>query len=318
MGVTFLAFLISFVFVPNPTLAWAGLKSTEAARAALAARYHLNDPIPVQYYYYLVNLLRGNWGVVPSSGRPVLADIEFFFPATAELAITSLIITIIVGIPLGVLASVYHNRKPDHIVRFFYLAGYSSPPFLVALIVIILFGYTLKIFPTEGQLSTYLVPPTRITGMYIVDSLLTGNWVDLKDAVWHILLPATALSLTYFGVVTRVTRASMIEVLQRDFIRAAYAKGLSSRVVILSHALRNSLISTVTVLGLLLGSLLGGTVVIETIFQWPGIGYYATQAILNFDFPAVIGCTLIFALAVVLANLLADVLYAVLDPRIKI
>jgi peptide/nickel transport system permease protein len=266
----------------------------------------------------MANLVTGNWGVVPSSGRPVLNDVQFFFPATIELALASIIITILIGIPLGVLAARYHNRNVDHSIRFFYLAGYSSPPFFVALVALFIFGYVGKIFPTQGELSPSLAAPARITGMYLVDSLVTGNWPVFQDAAWHIILPAAALSLTYFGVVTRVTRASMLEVIQKDFIRAAYAKGLTGRTVIFKHALRNALIPTTTVLGLLLGALLGGTVVIETIFQWPGIGYYAVQSIVSYDFPAVIGTTLIFTLAVVIANLIADILYAVLDPRIKI
>jgi peptide/nickel transport system permease protein len=318
IGVTFITFLLSFVFVPNIAVAWLGLRSTAASRAALAASYHLNDPVWTQYYYYMSNLLHGNWGTIPGSGVPVLYDIELFFPATVELALASLAMTIIVGIPLGVIAARYHNRKADHSIRLFYLAGYSSPPFFIALLALLIFSYTLNLFPTQGELSTYLAPPTRITGMYIVDSLLTGNWPVFQNAVWHIILPAAALSLTYFGVVAKVTRASMLEVLQKDFIRASYAKGLTGRTVITRHALRNALIPTTTVIGVLLGSLFGGTVVIETIFQWPGIGYFATQAIENYQFPAVIGTTLIFTLAVVFGNLIADILYAILDPRIKI
>jgi ABC-type dipeptide/oligopeptide/nickel transport system permease component len=318
IGVTFITFLLSFVFVPNVVVAWLGLKSSAAAKAALIASYHLNNPVYVQYYYYMSNLLHGNWGIIPGTGVPVLYDIEFFFPATVELAIASIIITIIIGIPMGVLAAMYHNRKADHSIRILYLSGYSSPPFFVALLSLLVFGYIFKIFPTQGELSSYLHPPTRITGMYIVDSLITGNWPVFQNTVWHIVLPATALSLTYFGVVSKITRASMLEVLQKDFIRASYAKGLTGRVVIYKHALRNALIPTTTVLGLLLGALLGGTVVIESIFQWPGIGFFATQAIENYQFPAVIGTTLIFTLAVVLGNLIADILYAVLDPRIKV
>ena len=318
LGVTFLSFLISFVFVPNPVRAWAGPHANPQAIAALAARYHLNDPIWVQYYSYMANLITGNWGVVPSSGRPVLSDVAFFFPATVELALAAFVITMLIGIPLGVLAARYHNRTVDHSIRFLYLAGYASPPFLVALAALLIFGYMTGLFPTQGELSTSLAPPIRITGMYIIDGLLTGNWPVFKDAVWHVFLPATALSLTYFGVVTRVTRASMLEVLQKDFIRACYSRGLTGRTVIFKHALRNALIPTTTVLGLLLGGLLGGAVVIETIFQWPGIGYYVVQSIESYDFPAVIGTTLIFAMAVVFANLIADIMYAILDPRIKI
>jgi ABC-type dipeptide/oligopeptide/nickel transport system permease component len=318
IGVTFITFVISFLLVPDVARAWAGLRATPAAIAALSVRYHLQDPVYVQYYYYMVNLITGNWGVVPSSGLPVLVDIKLFFPATVELALASILITTVMGIPLGVLAAMYHDRKADHAIRLFYLGGYSSPPFLVALIVTLVFGYTLKIFPVQGELSQSLAFPTRITGMVIVDALLTANWPVFKDAVWHIILPAVSLSLIYFGVVTRVTRASMLEVFQKDFVRGSYAKGLSRRTVILRHALRNALIPTVTVLGLVLGQLLGGAIVIETIFQWPGIGLFATQSITSYDFPAVIGVTLLFALGVVVANLIADLFYAVLDPKIKV
>jgi peptide/nickel transport system permease protein len=154
--------------------------------------------------------------------------------------------------------------------------------------------------------------------MYIIDSLLTGNWVDFTDSLSHIVMPAVALALFNFGIVTRVARSSMLEVFQKDFIRGAYAKGLSKQTVVYKHALRNAMISTITVIGLVLGSLLGGTIVIETIFLWPGIGYYSTQAIENFDFPAVMGVVVLFTLGVVLANLVADVLYAVVDPRIRV
>jgi ABC-type dipeptide/oligopeptide/nickel transport system permease component len=318
LGVTFFTFLISFVFVPNVATTWLGLRSTPAARAALAAEFHLNDPIWVQYYYYMSNLIHGNWGTIPGSGQPILYSIELFFPATVELALASIVITIIIGIPLGVLAARYHNTKGDHSIRFLYLAGYSSPPFLVALLTLLVFGYIFKLFPTQGELTVGLSPPARITGMYVVDSILTANWRVFENAVWHLILPAAALSLTYFGVVAKITRASMLEIMQKDFIRAAYAKGLRARTVIFKHALRNALIPTVTILGLLLGGLLGGTVVIEQIFQWPGIGLFATQAVENYDFPAVIGTTLIFTLAVVAGNLIADILYAVLDPRIKV
>jgi peptide/nickel transport system permease protein len=318
LGVTFVTFLISFVFTPDVARAWAGLRASQATLDALRLRYHLNDPIYVQYYYYMINLFTGNWGLDPNSGRPVISEVAFFFPATLELALASIIITVAVGIPLGVLAAMYHGRKADHAVRLTYLAGYSSPPFFVALLVIFIFGYVLQIFPTQGELSPNLAFPASITGMVIVDSALTLNWPVFADAVWHIVLPATALSLIYFGIITRITRASMLDILQKDFIRGTFATGLSKRTVIIKHAVRNALIPTITVLGLVLGQLLGGAIVIETIFQWPGIGLYATQSIESYDFPAIIGVTVLFALGVVVANLIADILYALLDPRIKL
>jgi len=212
----------------------------------------------------------------------------------------------------------HQNKKLDHSIRVIYLAGFSSPPFFVALLFLFVFSYYLNLFPTSGQLDSNLVPPTRITGMYIVDSLLTANWVTLKDSLWHIVMPATALALTYFGIVTRIMRSSMLEVFQKDFIRASFAKGLSRRAVVYKHAIRNAMIPTTTVLGLLLGALLGGTIVIETIFVWPGIGYYATQSIENLNFPSVMGVTVLFTLGVVFANLIADILYGIIDPRIKV
>jgi len=318
IGVTFISFVISFLSVPDPVRAWTGPRATAGAIAAMTARFHLHDPIYVQYYYYLTNLLTGNWGLVPSTGREVLSDITLFFPATLELAFASLLIAIIIGIPLGVLAAMYQGRIADHSIRLFYLVGYCSPPFLVALMMILVFGYILGILPTEGQLSMYLIPPVHITGMVIVDSLLTGNWQDLVDALQHIILPATSLSLLYFGIITRVTRASLLEVFEKDFIRAAYAKGLGRRTVLIKHGLRNALIPTVTILGVLVGGLLAGSIVIETIFQWPGIGLYLEHSILAFDFPSVVGVSVIITLGVVLANLVADVLYVVIDPRIKI
>ncbi len=318
LGTTFITFIISRVTVPNPARAWAGPHASAAAVAALVARYHLKDPIYVQYVYYLRDLITGNWGLSPTSGRPVLYDLQLFFPATAELAIAAVIVTIIVGIPLGIVAAMHQNKKLDHTIRLVYLAGFSSPPFFVALLFLFVFSYYFNVFPTNGQLSTNLVPPTRITGLYIVDSLLTGNWIDLRDALWHIIMPALALALTYFGIVTRIMRSSMLEVFRKDFIRASFAKGLGSRAVVYKHAVRNAMIPTTTVLGLLLGSLLGGTIVIETIFVWPGIGYYATQSIESLDFPSVMGITVLFTLGVVFANLVADLLYGIIDPRIKV
>jgi len=318
VGVTFVTFFLSRVAVPNVARAWAGPRANAEALAALTARYHLNAPLYVQYLYYVQGLLTGDWGISPTSGRPVLASLQLYFPATVELAIAALLITVVVGIPLGVIAAIYHDRPVDHSIRLIYLAGYSSPPFLAALIMLLVFSYALNIFPSQGQLSQFLAPPTRITGMYIMDSLLTGNWVDLTDSLSHIVMPAVALALFNFGIVTRVARSSMLEVFQKDFIRGAYAKGLPKQIVVYKHALRNAMISTITIIGLVLGSLLGGTIVIETIFLWPGIGYYSTQAIENFDFPAVMGVVVIFTLGVVLANLVADVLYAVVDPRIRV
>lgn len=318
MGVTFITFFLSRILVKDPARAWAGPRATPDQIAILRARYGLNQPIPLQYVYYLRDLFTGNWGISPITGRPVLSEILDVFPNTLELTIAALLLTVLLGVPLGVLSFLHKDTKIDHSVRLFYLAGFSSPPFLVALILLLVLGYYSGLMPTEGQLSHLLSPPTRITGLYVVDSLITGNWVDLEDSILHLIMPAFALALTYFGLVVRVTRASMLEVSQKEFVKASYAKGLSKSAVVTKHILRNALISTTTMIGLILGSMLGGTVVIETIFLWPGIGFYAVQAIESFNFPAIMGVTIVFTLCVVLANLAADIVYACINPRISL
>jgi peptide/nickel transport system permease protein len=309
---------MSRVLVPNPARAWAGLHASTEVVQELAARYHLTGPIYWQYVWYMRSLVTGDWGVSPTTGRPVLSDLAFFFPATVELAMASIILSIIIGIPLGVLAAVYHNSKIDQSIRLFYLMGFSSPPFFVALVLLLILGYFFRILPVQGELSIGLSPPVRITGMYIVDSVLSGNWIDFWDSLSHIVMPAVALTLTYFGIITRVTRASVLETFEKDYIKASFAKGLGNMDVVLRHSLRNALIPTTTIIGLLLGWLLSGTVVIETIFLWPGVGYYAVQSIESFDFPVIMAITLLFTFGVVFANLAADIVYAILNPRIRL
>lgn len=318
LGVTFLTFLISRVVVPNPAKAWAGLKASEATVQAIAARYHLNDPLHVQYYYYLRDLLAGDWGTSPVTGQPVLENLSAFFPATLELSIVAILVAALLGIPLGVYAAVKQDRPADHAVRLFALGTYCLPPFLMALLMQLVVFYWLRLLPSGGRLSPFVQAPPRITGLLILDSILTGNAQSLASSLLHIALPATALALLTFGLITRLSRSSMLEILRQDYVRTARAKGLSERVVVFKHALRNGLISIVTVLALMFAWMLSGAIVIEYIFNWPGIGRYAVQSILALDLPAVMGTTLVFTLVVVLVNLLADIAYAVLDPRIRL
>lgn len=318
LGVTFLTFLISRVVVPNPAKAWAGLKASEATVQAIAARYHLNDPLHVQYYYYLRDLLAGDWGTSPVTGQPVLENLSAFFPATLELSIVAILVAALLGIPLGVYAAVKQDRPTDHAVRLFALGTYCLPPFLMALLMQLVVFYWLRLLPSGGRLSPFVQAPPRITGLLILDSILTGNAQSLASSLLHIALPATALALLTFGLITRLSRSSMLEILRQDYVRTARAKGLSERVVVFKHALRNGLISIVTVLALMFAWMLSGAIVIEYIFNWPGIGRYAVQSILALDLPAVMGTTLVFTLVVVLVNLLADIAYAVLDPRIRL
>ena len=318
IGVTLLTFAISRVVVPDPARAWAGLHASQATVEAIANRYHLHDPLYVQYFYYLRDLLSGDWGVSPVSGQSILENLDGFFPATFELAIVSIIIASALGIPLGVYAAVHQDKSVDHAARLFSLGTYCAPPFLMALLLQLFFSYWIALFPSGGRYSPFIPMPTHYTGLLILDSILSGNIEALGSALIHVALPALSLALLTFGLITRLTRSSMLEVLRQDYVRTARAKGLVERVVIFKHALRNGMTSVVTVLALLFAFMLSGAIVIEYIFNWPGIGRYAVQSILALDLPAVMGTTLVFTLVVVTVNLLADIAYAILDPRIRL
>jgi peptide/nickel transport system permease protein len=315
-GVTVLTFVVSHVITPNPVLAWGGERSSPAVLAAVAERYHLRDPLYIQYVYYMADLLRGDWGFSPVANLPVAQELLSFFPATIELSLGAIVISVIVGILVGVLSALWYRRKLDYPLRFLYLSSLGSPPFLVALVLQLLFAYYFRLLPSGGELSPGLSPPQYITGMVVVDSLLTGNWIDLWNSLWHLILPATALALLTFPIISRITRSSMLEVMDTDFVRTAKAKGVPRMTVTLKHTLRNALISTVSVVGIAIQMLLSGTIVIESIFFWPGIGLYTTRSILSLDFPSIMGITVVFALIVIVTNLATDLAYGVLDPRI--
>jgi peptide/nickel transport system permease protein len=316
LGVTLLTFAISHVVVANPVLAWAGEKSSPQTIAEIAAQYHLHDPLYLQYYYYMLGLFQGDWGISATTHLPVLSQISNFFPATVELSITALIISVLIGIPMGVLSALWNGRKLDIPIKALYSSGIASPPFLLALLFQLIFAYYFNVLPSAGRLSPDLPIPMHITGMYTVDSLLEGNWVVFIDAVRHLILPAITLAFLTFAIITRITRASMLETMDKDFVRTAKAKGLPSRTVTYKYVLRNALTSTVTVIGFAVQLLLSGAIVVETVFFWPGIGLYTTTAILSLDFPSIMAVTVVFTLVVVFTNLLTDLAYGMLDPRV--
>jgi len=266
----------------------------------------------------MFDLLRGDWGVSPSTGQPVLSNIETYLPATVELTIAAIALTVLIGIPLGVLAATQKDNAVDHLSRLVSLSGVASPPFLAALLFQLIFFYYLGLLPSGGRISDYVTPPPYVTGLYTVDSLIAGNWTAFVSSVQHLILPAFALAFLILGLMSRLVRASMLEALTSDYVRTAKAKGLSRGLVIYKHALRNAFTQPVTALSLYVAYTLGGSVVIESIFSWPGVGRYAAQAALVFDLPAVMGTTLVFTIGVVLANLVADLLLAVIDPRIRL
>jgi peptide/nickel transport system permease protein len=317
IGVSVITFAISHVIPADPVAAALGDHATDAQIAQFRGEYRLDRPLPEQYLIYATGILHGDLGKSIRTRRSVADDLADSFPATLELSFAALLISIVLGVPAGVWSALYRGRMPDFVVRLLALAGGSIPIFWLGLIVIGLFYYQLGWFPGGGRIDTFVPPPPTRTGLYVVDSLIAGDLDALGSSLLHLVLPALTLGYFSTAVITRMTRSSMLEVLGQDYMRTARAKGLREPVIVLRHALRNALIPTVTIIGLTFGSLLSGAVLTETIFSWPGLGRYATASAVSLDFPAVLGVTLLAAIVYPLANLIVDVAYYWLDPRIQ-
>ena len=316
-GVTLITFVLTHVVPADPVVAYLGDHAPPDLVVKVRHQLGLDRPLPEQYVIYLGGLLRGNLGVSIMDSRNVSTDLAQYLPATVELATCAMALALLIGVPTGIVSAVYKDAWPDQLARVFALGGTSLPVFYVALLLLGLLYSRLGILPGPGQLSIYTVPPQRITGMVAVDALLGGNWAALGDAARHLVLPAFVLGYFTTGLIMRITRSSLLEVLRQDYVRTARAKGIWEPRVILRHALRNALLPTVTVVGLTFGDLLSGAVLTETIFSWPGIGRYATNSVTTVDVPAVLGVTLVAALIFSLFNLVVDVVYAYLDPQIR-
>jgi len=316
LGVSIIVFLIMRVLSPDPAPIVLGQHATQQAVEAWRQANGLNDPIYLQYFHYLQGALTGDLGTSYYTKSPVTKEILARFPATIELAVVAIILASFFGILIGVISAVKKNSIFDNAGMFLALIGVSMPIFWLGILLIIFFSGYLHWLPSNGRINP-LLEPIRVTGFYLVDSLVTGNMNSFKDALQHIILPASALAMYSMAIITRMTRSSMLDTLQQDYIRTARAKGIEEGRVIIRHALRNGLIPIITVIGLQLGSLLGGAVLTETVFSWPGIGAYTVACILKSDFPVVQGVVLLVATIFVLMNLLVDVIYGFLDPRIK-
>ncbi len=319
IGVTVITFFLSQVML-DPLALYVTERTREDAIPSIIAYYHLNDPWPIRYAVYVWNLLRGDWGQSRSLSQPVLEGLAGRFPATMELTIVAVIWTLAVGIPLGIISALKNNKAPDHASRIVALLGVSTPVFWLALILQIVFFYYLRVLPSNGRFDSTTIllhPVTQVTGLMVLDTIITGNFIMTEDVLAHMILPAFALGFISLGYIMRIMRGSMLEVLRQDYIILARSKGLSERVVIYRHALKNAMIPTVTVAGLAVAGLLGGAPLTETVFSWPGMGKLAVNAIGRNDAPLIMGFTLIAALILVFANLAVDILYAYLDPRIK-
>jgi ABC-type dipeptide/oligopeptide/nickel transport system permease component len=316
-GVVTLTFIFSRLSLSgtNPCVVWVGPKAPKSAVQACISFFGLNLPVWTQYVRYWDGLLSGNWGIDPISNRAVLPYILQAFPETLELVLAALFLMVVIGIPLGVIAANSNGRLADHLVRIFYLSGWATPTYLLAAVLAIGVAGTLGI--SGGDFSTAIPPFAQPTHFSVLDALLAGNLPATGDALVHLALPAAALAFLNMGIITRLTRSSMLESLPLDFVKTARMKGLSEFLVLYKHALRTSLISVVTVLGLTAGYLLGATVVVEEIFGWPGLGQYAYTAVTGYSYPAVLGVVVFFAVVVVIANLISDIAYGLLDPRVE-
>lgn len=319
IGISLITFILVRLVPGDPAaLYYGGAPVSEEVLQALRRRWGLDQPLPMQYLYYLGGLVRGNLGVSLASGRPVLSDLLARFPATLELTLAGVLLAAVVGLPLGVLAALHRNRLTDHVLRILSLVSLGMPNFWLGLVLIYLFSYRWQVFPpAEGRLALGIAPPEPITGLLLLDSVLQGNWAALKSASLQLLAPAITVALGLIAVIVRMLRAGMLEELGKDYVRTGHSKGLPARLIFYKHALRNAIIPTLIVISLQIGALLGGNVLVEAVFAWPGVGLYYINAINSLDYNAVLGATLLIAVVFALINLLVDILNALIDPRIQ-
>jgi len=310
-----IALLIEFI-PGDPARVMLGQHVSEEALAALRDRLGLNRPFIVRFGIYLGNLFRGDWGTSIREGRPILTILAERIPATFELSIAAMIISSIVGISIGILSAYRQYSVLDYVGMVIALIGISMPVFWLGLMMIYAFSLVIPILPFGGRLTTG-VALNSVTGFYVLDAILTGNLAALGDVLRHLVMPAVALGTIPMAIITRMTRSSMLEVLRQDYINTARAKGLSTQVVVLRHAFKNALIPVVTVVGLNFGVLLGGAILTETVFAWPGLGTWLLDSIYARDYPAVQGGVLFIGASFILINLLVDLSYAWINPKVK-
>jgi peptide/nickel transport system permease protein len=317
-GLVLVTFLIGRVMPIDPTLAIVGDHAPPDVVAQVRLDLGLDRSLPVQFGIYLLNLCHGDLGRSVMTGNPVTADIAHFFPATMELATVAIIVAVLLGVPLGVLAAVRQRTRVDHVIRVFCLTGHSVPIFLLGLISLLVLYAKLGWAPGTGRADVAfqgMVP--SVTGFLTVDSLLAGDWDSFWDALAHLAQPAGVLAYFSMAYIARMTRAFMLDALAGEFVITARAKGLSPLRVIWRHAFGNIAVRLITVLALTYAGLLEGAVITETVFSWPGLGQYLTVSLLDADMNAVLGATLVVGVTYLLLNLLADVLYRVMDPRVR-
>lgn len=317
IGLTIIMFAIARLLPGDPVGLAAGPNATQAEIDALAAEFGLNQPIWTQYGNYVAGLLQGDLGTSLLTRRPVALDIAAYLPATLELVFAAMFFAVIVGIPLGLVTAIWRNRWPDYLSQVFAIGSISMPRFFLGLLLQLFFAMWLMWLPLGGRLPIIAFPPPTITGFYTIDSLIDGDpetfWLSLK----HLAMPAIAMSLSPLATIMRMMRASSIEVMNMDYVTTARALGLPQSKIVRKYIARNAISATLTVIGLYFGWLLGGTVLVETVFDWPGLGLYATKAIISQDMMPVIAVALVIGLLFVLSNLVIDLLYGVINPKVR-
>jgi ABC-type dipeptide/oligopeptide/nickel transport system permease component len=316
-GISVITFALTHLVPGDPARLMAGQHATGDQVREIAQRYGLDKPVTTQFWIYVKGLATGDLGMSLTNRRPVLDDLRQFLPATIELTSAAIILVVLIGLPIGLFTGARQGKTLDHVMRFVTVSGVSMPIFWLGILLQILFYQKLKLLPLGGRLGLVDIEPPAITGFYLIDTLLDGDTATFRSALIHLILPAATLASGSIAVISRMMRSSVIEVVDADYVRTARAKGLPRGAVLRHHVFRNALIPTTTVLGLQVGALLAGNVLAEVVFNWPGIGLYAVNAIKNLDYPAIMGVTLVISVIYVLVNLLVDIAYVVLDPRIS-
>ena len=320
VGITAIAFVLTQLVPGDPAAANLGQQAINdpSAVAAFRSHYGLDKPLPQQYLLYLWHLIHGDLGQSEQNHDAVRHDLATFVPATAELALFSMLVAVPVGIGLGLLAALRRNKATDQVLRVVSLGGISMPTFWLGLIAFYIFFFRLNWLPGTGRLDPITTPPPSHTGFYTIDALIAGQWSTFTDAFRHLILPGLVLAAFNIGLLTRYTRSAVLEVINDDYVRAARSKGMPSRVVLLRHILRAAMPAIITVIGLSFANVMTGTVLVEKIFSWPGIGLYAYNSASTLDLPAIMGVSLFVALVYITINFIVDVLYGVIDPRMRI
>jgi peptide/nickel transport system permease protein len=316
LGIITIVFFVMRVFAPDPIGLLLGQQATGERIAALREYMGLNEPVLVQYGKFMSQVLTGDLGTSLKSRQPVLREILIRLPATIELGLCGMLVSVVIGLSVGITASIRQNSLFDRLSMFLGLIGVSIPAFWMALMMIIFFGVQLGWLPISGRLPMS-IPFQTITGFNILDSLITGNWKALAESIRHLVMPSICIGLVSSAGTARLTRSTMLEVIRQDYIRTARAKGLRENAVILRHAFKNASIPIVTSLGIQLGGIVGGAILTETVFSWPGVGTYMVNGINNYDYAVVQSGALVLSASFVLMNLAVDILYGYLDPRIR-